>query len=190
MDAGESPLSIEDKVPLPGCQLAPGHVERDAMLPRRLAQLCLVGAIFGTGPRLDRPIVERSGLVRDDQIEIEVEGVAEALAARACAVGIVERKKPWFGLAINFVAALAFEGLGKAQQPWLRLPPVGGGSDLVDEFPPTHDSPSRRSRRCAPGSPPRPPSDRRAQRWAARNRDRGAIPARRIPRSFRFDKDG
>ena len=62
------------------------------MLPGRFSQLPLIGAIFWTGPGLNRPTFERLSLVGNDQIEIEVEGVAESLATRAGAVGIVEEK--------------------------------------------------------------------------------------------------
>ena len=44
-----------------------------------------------------------------DAVQIEIDGVAESLAARTRAVGIVEREKPRFGLLIHGAAFLAVE---------------------------------------------------------------------------------
>ena len=61
------------------------------------------------------PWFKRLGFVRYDQVKIEIDGVAEALAARTRAVWIVERKQPRLRLLIAEIALLAFEALGKTQ---------------------------------------------------------------------------
>ena len=54
-------------------------------------------------------------LVGDHQVQIEVDGVAEALAARAGAVRVVEREQARLGLFVAKIAALALEALREAQ---------------------------------------------------------------------------
>ncbi len=54
------------------------------------------------------------GAVRDDEAGVEVDGVAEALAAGARAVGIVEGEEARLGLAIGAVAGGALKGGGEA----------------------------------------------------------------------------
>ena len=70
--------------------------------------------VLRLGPRLDCALVQRLGFVRNDQIEIEVDGVAETLAARAGAVRIVEGKQARLRLLVAHVAVLALEALRKA----------------------------------------------------------------------------
>ena len=72
-------------------------------------------AVFRLGPGLDRAFVQRLRLVGNHQVEIEINGVAEALAARAGAVGIVEGEQPRLGLLVAQIAVLAFKALGKAE---------------------------------------------------------------------------
>ena len=53
--------------------------------------------------------------VGDDEVGVEVDGVAEALAARAGAVGIVEGEEARLGLAVGAMAGGALEGGGEAE---------------------------------------------------------------------------
>ena len=108
-----SPLTM--KVCLIGRQVFPGNVERDTGSARVALHLGGVGTVFGLGPGLDRAFGERQRLVGDHQVEIEVDGVAEALAARTGAVGIVEGEQARLGLFIANVAVLALEALGETQ---------------------------------------------------------------------------
>jgi hypothetical protein len=115
MDAEKRSVAIEHKGLLGRGQFSPGRVERNTMLQRGLPELCLVGAILGASPGIDRAFVQRLLLIGNDQVEIEVDGVAEALAALAGAIRVVEREQPGLGLAVDAVAEFAFKGLGEAQ---------------------------------------------------------------------------
>ena len=58
---------------------------------------------------------EGLGFVGDDEVGVEVDGVAEALAAGAGAVGIVEGEEAGFGLAVGAVAGGALECGGESE---------------------------------------------------------------------------
>ena len=73
------------------------------------------GAVLGRGPGGDGACVEGLGAVGDDEVGVEVDGVAEALAAGAGAVGIVEGEEAGLGLAVGAVAGGALEGGGEAE---------------------------------------------------------------------------
>ena len=73
------------------------------------------GAVLGGGPRGDGALLEGAAAVGDDEVGIEVDGVAEALAAGAGAVGIVEGEEARLGLAVGAVAGGALECGGKPQ---------------------------------------------------------------------------
>ena len=115
VDAEKRPVPVEHKLLLGRGQFSPGRVERDAMLHGGLPELCLVGPIFGASPGIDGAFVQRLLLIRDDQVEIEVDGVAKALAALAGAIRVVEREQPGLRLAVDAVAKFAFKGLGEAE---------------------------------------------------------------------------
>src|SRR5271170_6919172 len=115
MDAEESIAAVEDEGLLVGFEVVPGSVHGNAMLLCRLLQFGEVGAIFGAIPRVDGTFFERLRLVGDDEVEVEVDSVAEALATRAGAEGVVEGEEARFGLAVDTMAGLALEGCGEAQ---------------------------------------------------------------------------
>ena len=73
------------------------------------------------------PSSSESDAVRDHAVEVVVDGVAEALAARAGAGGAVEAEQAGLGLGELEVAALAGELLAEAQAP-RRL-----GAGLLEE---------------------------------------------------------
>ena len=60
-------------------------------------------------------MLEGARAVGEDEVGVEVDGVAEALAARAGAVGIVEGEEARLGLAVGAVAGGALECGGKAE---------------------------------------------------------------------------
>src|SRR6201996_4889085 len=93
VDAEEAAIAFEHEALLRRSEVIPRHVQRNTFLAAGTAQLRLVGPVFRPGPRIDGPIVERLALVGNDQVDIEVDGVAEALAAWACPIGIVEREE-------------------------------------------------------------------------------------------------
>ncbi len=77
--------------------------------------LAVEGAVFGGGPGGDGAFGEGLRAVGDDEVGVEVDGVAEALAAGAGAVGIVEGEEARLGLAVGAVAGGALEGGGEAE---------------------------------------------------------------------------
>ena len=91
------------------------------MLHRGFSQLRLVGAVLGPSPGIDRALVQRLLFVGNDQVDIEINGVAEALAALAGAVRIIEREQPGLWFAVDAMAEFAFKCLGKTQPPRLGL---------------------------------------------------------------------
>ena len=155
-------MAVEHKGLLRRGQFPPGRVQRDTMLQRRFSELCLVGAILGPGPGIDRALVQRFLLVGDDQVEIEVDGVAEALAALAGAIGVIEGEQPGLGLAVDAMAKLAFKGWEKRSRLWLRF--CFAGQRSRRQSLPTRESRSRRRPRSAPGSRRKRPGDRPARR--------------------------
>src|SRR5205823_12668436 len=106
-----------------GLQVSPWNVERDVSLFREALEFGEQGAILRLSPRLNGALVEGLRFVRDHQVEIEVDGVAEALATRARAERVVERKQPRFGFLVAQVALLALEALGEAKALWLGVVP-------------------------------------------------------------------
>src|SRR5439155_3105483 len=107
-----------DHQPLPlGRKICPWHVHRDSSLLCITLQFCEQRAVFRLGPRLNRPFVQALRLIRDNQRQIEIDSVPEALAARACAEWIIERKQPRLWFRISDTAALTFEPIRKAQTP-------------------------------------------------------------------------
>ena len=73
-----------------GIEFVPGHIERDSCLAGEAFEFGEQRAILRFRPGLDRAFVQSFIFVGDDEVEIEVDGVAEALAARASAIRIVE----------------------------------------------------------------------------------------------------
>ena len=77
-------------------------------------ELGLEGAVLGTLPGVDGSVVDGLRLIGDDEVEVEVDGVAEALAARAGSEGIVEGEEARLGLAVGAVAGGALECGGES----------------------------------------------------------------------------
>src|ERR1035441_8225045 len=77
------------------------------------------GAVLGGRPRRDGALLEGARAIGDDEVGVEVDGVAEALAAGAGAVGVVEGEEAGFGLAVGAMAGGALECGGVAEM--LRL---------------------------------------------------------------------
>ncbi len=114
-DAGECAASVFDEALLVGGEIVPGDVGGDVGGLGGAEHLAVVGAVFGGVPRGDGAVGEGPGAVGDDEVGVEVDGVAEALAARAGAVGIVEGEEAGLGLAVGAVAGGALEGGGEAE---------------------------------------------------------------------------
>src|SRR5262249_46585945 len=99
-------------------------------LARELLHVSSKHPIFWLGPGLDGAFVQRLRFVGDDEVEIEINGVAKSLAARTCAIGIVEREQTRFRFLITQVAGFAFEALRKAQTRRLLFTRGGLENDL------------------------------------------------------------
>ena len=97
----------------------PGLVHREAVVPRQRLQGLGVERRGALGPGRDRALVQGLVLVRHDQVGVEGELRAQAVADRAGAVGVVEREQPRLDLADREAGDRAGELLGE-QQP-LRL---------------------------------------------------------------------
>ena len=123
---GKLPLPSSMKRCWSAVEVVPGDVGGDVGGFGGADHLAVVGAVFGGGPGVDGAVGEGLGLVGDDEVGVEVDGVAEALAARAGAVGIVEGEEARLGLAVGAVAGGALEGGGEAEVLAARLRLRGG----------------------------------------------------------------
>src|SRR5260370_385583 len=88
--AAEIAVTIDNKLLLLGVEFIPGHVQRNPCLPREALQFGEQRPVLWLRPRLDRTFVQRLALIADDEVEIEIDGIAETLAARTGAIRIVE----------------------------------------------------------------------------------------------------
>ena len=113
-DAGEFVVAFFDEALLVVGEIVPGDVGGDVGGFGGADHLAVVGAVFGGAPGGDGAVGEGLGFVGDDEVGVEVDGVAEALAAGAGAVGVVEGEEAGFGLAVGAVAGGALEGGGEA----------------------------------------------------------------------------
>src|SRR5882724_10136561 len=98
--AEELAFALNHHTALLGVKISPSDVKRDARLLGEALQFGKQGSILGLGPGIDGAFVQRLRFVGNDQVEIEVDGVAKTLAARAGAVRVVERKQARFGLLV------------------------------------------------------------------------------------------
>src|SRR5580704_10035558 len=108
-------ITFKNQTALLGGELAPRDGEGNPAVAGPFFHVLKQSAVTRFRPRLDGAFVERLAGIGDDQIEVEVDGVAEALAARARAVGIVERKKTRLRSLIKRAIVFAFEALVKSE---------------------------------------------------------------------------
>ena len=99
---------------LVGRQILPGNVEWDAEGLGVFLEVGEPAAVFWAVPGIDRSVIQGQCFVGDDEVQVEVDGVAEALAAGAGAKGIVEAEEARFGLGGGTMAGAALEGGGEA----------------------------------------------------------------------------
>ena len=123
-DAGVGAASFPEKFLLGGVEVVPGDVGGDGGGLGEADHLAVEGAVLRRGPRGDGALREGSRAVGDDEVGIEVDGVAEALAAGAGAVGIVEGEEAGLGLAVGAVAGGALERGGVTAMVLRRLDSV------------------------------------------------------------------
>src|SRR5262249_8349938 len=94
-------------------QLRPGHVDPHVALARGLLQLRELGAVMRLAPRLDRALLNRLGRVRHDEVDVELDDVAEAVATGTRAERVVEREQPRLRVFVRDAARPALETLGE-----------------------------------------------------------------------------
>jgi hypothetical protein len=96
-----------------GIKFSPGEIKRDVRLLGETLKLREQRAIFGFGPGLDRTLLKRLGFVGNDQIEVELDDIAEAMAGGARAERVVEREQPRLRIFVRDAARPALESLGE-----------------------------------------------------------------------------
>ena len=96
-------------------QIRPRQIERNARLLGITLQIGEQRTILRLRPRLNRTFGQALNLVRNDEVEIEINGIAKPLTARASSVGIIKRKKSWLRLLITQVTVLALKPLREAE---------------------------------------------------------------------------
>ena len=108
-------IALENEPALVCGEMPPSHVRRNALRPRPFFQFLKQRAVARLVPRLDSAIIDRFARIRHDKIQIEIDGIAEALATRASTVGIVERKQTRLRLLILGSIVFAFEAFVEDQ---------------------------------------------------------------------------
>src|SRR6185437_3394931 len=129
-DAGKAAVAVFDEALLLGSEVVPRLIDGNLRGFGGADHLAMVRAILGGGPGGDGALIERLRLVGDDEVGIEVDSVAEALAARAGAVGIVEREEARLGLAVGAVAGAALKGCGETKVLRLAFAFTWNGMEL------------------------------------------------------------
>ena len=84
--APELVVALDHPALLLGAQIGPGHIERNAGRARVAPHLGRQRLVLRLGPRLDRAFRQRQRLVGNHQVQVEIDGVAEALAPGTSAV--------------------------------------------------------------------------------------------------------
>ncbi len=109
--------SVQDHQPRGVRQLVPGHVHREAVVPRQGLQGLGVERRGALGPRADGALVQALVLVGDDEVGVERQLVAEAVAHRAGAERVVEREQARLDLGDGEARDGAGELLGEQHAP-------------------------------------------------------------------------
>ena len=111
-----------------GPKLPPGDIDCDAAFTCPGFQILKKATVARLGPRFDGALFDGFAGIGDHEVQIEINGIAKTLAARACAIRIVEGKKPRLRLLIQGTVVFAFESLVESQ----ALGPVSGA--LIDKL--------------------------------------------------------
>src|SRR5580693_7155556 len=109
-------FAVQHQIALFFFQIDPRHIQRNA---RRLGvafQIRKQRTILRLRPRLNRSLSQSLQLVRNDQVEIEIDRVPKPLAPRARPIRIVEGKKPRLRLLVPQTALLALKPLREAER--------------------------------------------------------------------------
>ena len=117
-------IALENQTALFGRELTPRHVRGDSTATRPFFGFLEQCAVAWFRPWFDGPVVEGLAGVGDDEIQIEIDGISETLAARARSVRIVKGEKAGLRLLVKRAIILAFESLVEGE-------PLGGISGGV-----------------------------------------------------------
>ncbi len=85
-----TPSTLLDEALLRLGQVEPRHIDRNSLRLGGPLHLAVPRAIFRLRPRVDRTFIESLGTIRNDEVWIEVNRVAESLATRASTKWIIE----------------------------------------------------------------------------------------------------
>ena len=108
-------FSIDDCALLTLGELIESHVQRKFFRFAELAQLILGPFKLWLGPRFDCPFAQGQARIRNHQIEIETNRVAESLTRRTGAERIIEAEQTRLGSRVDGAVIFAFELLGETQ---------------------------------------------------------------------------
>ncbi len=127
-------IAFDDGLELLFGEIANRQIERNAFGAGVTLQIDQILAVARLVPGIDGAFGERFAFVGDHAIDVEIDGVAEALAARAGAVGIVEREKARLGFLIDDAAGFAFEALAEGEALGGLRGGVFAGGEFQDGF--------------------------------------------------------
>src|SRR5207247_10267688 len=82
-DAREVVVALQHEAPLRLLEGRPPLVPGDPAPPRETPEVVLEAPVMGLVPGLDRPLGEALALVRDHEVQVDLDQVAEAVAGRA-----------------------------------------------------------------------------------------------------------
>src|SRR5229473_8406576 len=114
-------IAFEIQAQLFSGELAPRHVRGNSATARPFFCVLEEYTVTRLGPRFDGAVVERLARIGNDQIQIEIDGIAEALATRTRSVGIVKGKEPGLRFLVESSVLLAFEAFVE-RKPLGRIP--------------------------------------------------------------------
>src|SRR5256886_1630044 len=106
-------IAFKNQAALFGRELTPRHVRGNSAASRPFFDFLKERAIAWLRPRFDGTVVERLAGVGDNEIQIEIDGVSEALATRTRSVRVVEGEQTGLGLLVQRAVILAFEAGAK-----------------------------------------------------------------------------
>ena len=114
-DTDEIVVAIHDRLVLLMGELKPRNIYGNPFLSRPSAKFGENGPIFWFGPRFNGAFGKGLRFIGDHEVHIEIDGVAESLAARTRAERIVEREEPRLGFFVADPAAAAFKAAREAE---------------------------------------------------------------------------
>src|SRR5215813_3009978 len=97
----------------------PGHVQTDAPCARRFLEFRELCAVMRLAPRLDCAVLNRLRRIGHDEIDVELDDVAEPVARGTRAEWVVEREQSRLRIFVGDAAGAALEPLGEQMRDGL-----------------------------------------------------------------------